>query len=86
MCHHGQVGLDVQLRIGSRVGQGVCWRLANFFLIFGEHVLLWFRGATDTPVLDFMVVSALDFQRHAWISSLACAQLMPQIHLWCDTC
>ena len=46
-------------------------------------------GFTDTPVLDFWWHLPW-VSKPGWIPSLACfltcAQQIPQIHLWCDTC
>ena len=59
-----------------------------FFKIFLEDISP-FCGATDIPVLD------LWWHLHwvskpGWVHSLACflacAQWIPQIHFWCDTC
>ena len=44
-----------------------------------------FCGATDTPVLDFWWHLPWSL-KPGWIPSLACAQSIPQIHLWCNTC
>ena len=48
-----------------------------------------FRGATDTPILDFWW-RLPRVSKPGWIPSLACflvcAQQIPQIYLWCNTC
>ena len=47
-----------------------------------------FSEATDTPILDFLVMSDLGFKAR-WIPLLACfiacVKQNPQIHLWCNT-
>ena len=70
--------------------RGWCAFYWNAFLFFYNF---WgyqsFLCPTDTPVLDF-------WWRLLWVSKpwriplltcfVVCVQLIPQIHLWCDTC
>ena len=55
-----------------------------FFKFFFEDISP-FCGATDTPVMDFLVVSALGVKSRM-DPSLACAEWIPQNNLWCNTC
>ena len=48
-----------------------------------------FCGVTDSPVFGLLVMSALGFKARVDPSLVcfhACAQQMPQIHIWCHTC
>ena len=68
----------------------------TFFFIFKKLLedMSPFCGATDIPVLDFLVTSPLGFK--ARVGNLICASqstwqrcmwyMFPEIHLWCDTC
>ena len=54
-----------------------------FFLIFED--ISPFRGATDTPVLDFWWCLPW-VSKPGWIPSMLFHLCDPLIHLWCDTC
>ena len=68
----------------------VCFCLFCFFFFFKFlEDISPFCGAADTPILDFWWCLPW-VSKPGWILSLACfltcAQQIPQIHLWCDTC
>ena len=63
------------------------WTLFFFKIIFGRHQ--FFLCGHWYPCFGFQVTSALGFKtRVDFIACMlvACAQWIPQIYLWCDTC